>query len=72
MALRTKESEMATSYWELNIDNEDLSVQNKLARYADALNKAGLSKKEKALIAALIQECLRQMKPEKKKRKKKK
>ena len=61
---------MATSTW--GCYEEDSSITDRLVKYAERLNENGLSKKEKQLLKALIQECLRQMKPKKKKRKKRK
>ena len=57
-------------HYTYNYDCDSLQVQNRLVEYAKRLNIKGLSKKEKALLTALIQECLKQIKPRKKKRKK--
>ncbi len=56
-----------TSSWDW-LEGKCSSVADRLESYAARLNQSGLSKKEAHLIKALIQECLRQMKPKKKKR----
>ncbi len=75
MALRTKDSEMATCcnyHYTYNYGCSYGQVKDRLVEYAKRLAISDLSKKEEHLLKALIQECLRQMKPEKKQRKKKK